>query len=360
MSDNSENRSSDNRSGDAPPADSLSHDPSTDQTFTGYDLESGVLQRVRRWRDAIPALVLIDALRVAGSPLYVGVIWIALSVASFLPPGFSIEFPVGSVPRFQVQWYSDFPGWPLVIAAGLIAIVTLPAALAARAGACYAAGRSQSFTANGRVTLACWSRLFVIPLVPVGITAGLSVVMMGAGAFGRIGGMGGEMGRWLVEATALAALPIAILIGMIAGGAVAAVPLAIAATVLEKQSDVLDSLSRGYEYLFRRPIYLAFYVVCAVVLSATVWQLAVMISGVAIAIGGWGLQIGAGDSNAPQGYRWLLVRLPLAVAVTAVWGQVGAIYLLMRQVANEQEIEDIAISPTDTQTIDMPTLKSEI
>jgi len=56
----------------------------------------------------------------------------------------------------------------------------------------------------------------------------------------------------------------------------------------------------------------------------------------------------------------LLGHLPFAVAITAAWGQVGAIYLLMRQAANDQEIEDIAVSPVDTRVADMPTLKPDI
>lgn len=355
MSERSDSRSSDEPSANIP-GDASIQDASADPTFFGHDLETGILHRVRRWRDAIPALVLIDALRVAGSPLYVGVFWIAISTASFLPVTWSIELPSGAVPRLRIDGPNGFRWWSLVVAAGLIAIGILPAALAARAGACYAAGRTQSFTENGRVTLTRGLRLFAILLTPLAITAGLSVVMLAGGAFGRIGGIG----SWLIEATAIAALPIAILIGLIAGGAVVAVPLAIAAAVLEKQPDVLDSLSRGYEYLYRRPVYLLFYAICAVVLVAIVWLLATLVATAAISIGGWGLRIGSGRANAPQGYQWLLVRLPIAVAFTAAWGQIGAIYLLLRQAANDQEVEDIATSPIDTRSTDMPTLKSEI
>lgn len=350
MSENSEQRSSDQSASEQVASDDAG------ETFAGYDLESGVLQRVRRWRDAIPALALIDALRVAGSPLYVGLFWIALSVLSYLPRDHSIDFTASGLPRLDFQPAGQFPWWSLVWAASVIVIGILPAALVARAGACYAAGRMQSFTENGRVTLARWLRLLVIPIAPLAITAGLSSVMVAAGAFGRISGIG----SMVVEATAIAALPIAILIGLIAGGAVVAVPLAITAAVLEKQSDVLDSLSRGYEYLFRRPVYLTFYGVCAFVLVAIVWQLAIWVAATALSIGGWGLRIGSGEAVTPQWFQWLLVRLPWAVANTAVWGQVGGIYLLMRKSANDQEIEDIAVSPIDAKAADMPTLRSEI
>jgi len=348
MSDNSDHRSNDKSANEQVTRDAAG------ETFAGYDLESGVLQRVRRWRDAIPALVLIDALRVAGSPLYVGLFWIALSALSCLPHSHSIDFTSSGLPRSVFQPAGQFAWWSLVWAASVIGIGILPAALVARAGACYAAGRMQSFTENGRITLARWLRLLVIPIVPLAITAGLSIVMIAAGAFGRISGIG----SMVVEATAIAALPIAILIGLIAGGAVVAVPLAITAAVLEKQSDVLDSLSRGYEYLFRRPVYLAFYGVCAFVLVAIVWQLANWVAAAALSIGGWGLRIGSGEAAAPRWFQWLLVRLPWAVANTAAWGQVGAIYLLMRKAANDQEIEDITVSPIDTKAADMPTLKS--
>jgi hypothetical protein len=350
MSENSEQRSSD------PAASEQVSRAGGGETFAGYDLESGVLQRVRQWRDAIPALVLIDALRVAGSPLHVGLFWVAWSALCCLPDGHSIDFTASGLPRFDFQGMGKFPWRSLVWAASVIGIGIFPAALAARAGACYAAGRMQSFTENGRVTLARWLRLLVIPMVPLAITMVLSSLMVAAGALGRISGIGSIV----VEATAIAVLPIAILIGLIAGGAVAAVPLAITAVVLEKQSDVLDSLSRGYEYLFRRPVYLAFYGLCAFVLVAIVWQLAAWVVAAALSIGGWGLRIGSGEAAAPQWFQWLLGRLPWAVANTAAWGQVGAIYLLMRKAANDQEIEDIAISPLDTSAADMPTLRPEI
>jgi len=350
MSENSEQRSSDQSASEQVAGDAAG------ETFAGYDLESGVLQRVRQWRDAIPALVLIDALRVAGSPLYVGLFWVAWSALCCLPHDHSIDFTASGLPSLDFQRVDELPWWSLVWAASVIGIGILPAALVARAGACYAAGRMQSFTENGRVTLARWLRLLLIPIVPLAITVGLSIVMVAAGSLGRISGIG----SMAVEATAIAVLPIAILIGLVAGGAVMAVPLAITAVVLEKQSDVLDSLSRGYEYLFRRPVYLAFYGLCAFVMVAIVWQLAVWVAAVALSIGGWGLRIGSGEAAAPQWFQWLLVQLPWAVANTAAWGQVGAIYLLMRKAANDQEIEDIAVSPVDTQTADMPTLKSQI
>ncbi len=45
------------------------------ESFSGHDIETGLLQRVRSWRDLFPPLGLIPALRVTGSPLH-GLMWL--------------------------------------------------------------------------------------------------------------------------------------------------------------------------------------------------------------------------------------------------------------------------------------------
>lgn len=322
----------------------------SDQAFRGHDLETGILQRVRRWRDAIPALVLIDALRVAGSPLYVGSIGLAVLVAGLAPVDLAIDPRWRELSSIQIAWPGSFPLWHLLIGTLVTLAVVPPAALVMRAGGCYAAGRWQSFSDHGRIVYQRGLRLVAVPLIPLGIGLGLGSILVAAGALARLGAVGG----WLAEASAIVLLPITILIAMIVAGAFAAVPLALASVVLEKNSDSLDSLSRGYEYLFRRPVTLAFYGVCASLLIWLVWMLASLVIGTAIGISGWALQFGAGQANAaPLLYQYLLAVLPTAVAWTAACGQVGAIYLLMRQSANDQELEDIAVSPTDTQSTEL-------
>src|SRR5690606_19535991 len=58
--------------------------PAMSDTFSGYELESGILQRARQWRDLLPILVLAHALRVAGSPLYVGLSLVAVLITDIL------------------------------------------------------------------------------------------------------------------------------------------------------------------------------------------------------------------------------------------------------------------------------------
>lgn len=314
-----------------------------EEVFAGYDLEAGILQRLRSWRDVFPALALIDALRVAGSPLYVGVFWAAVILTSWLPAGVSIRLRFGEPPRPLIHLTEQSPWWVFALTMIVIAIGALPASLAARAGACYAAGRIQSFTDNARITFSRWFWLLVIPVTPILIVAGLSLMMLVAGLVGRVA----WAGPWLAEAMSIATVPLSILIGLIAGGGLVAAPLAVVAMVVEKHADPLDCLSRGYEYLFRRPVYLFFYACCSAILVTLVCQLAIVTTNLSVVIGGWGLQTGMGQPGLPTSFRWLLVRFPVAVCLAAVWGQIGAIYLLMRQVANDQEIEDIAISDVD-------------
>jgi hypothetical protein len=56
----------------------------------------------------------------------------------------------------------------------------------------------------------------------------------------------------------------------------------------------------------------------------------------------------------------VLSRLPLGFGVAAAWGLIGGLYLLMRQAANDQEIEDIPVSPIDLRPTELPTLRPEV
>jgi hypothetical protein len=144
---------------------------------------------------------------------------------------------------------------------------------------------------------------------------------------------------------------------LIAAGSLLAVPLALVAMAVEKQSDVFDSLSRGYEYVYRRPIHLAFYLACGAAMTVLVWILAYSIAFAGMAIGDLAIDIGAGVPADPGLFSLGLAMLPAAITMTAAWGLVGATYLLMRQAANQQELEDIAISDVDTAKPELPSLR---
>jgi hypothetical protein len=323
---------------------------STTSEFSGHELEKGVLQRVRQWRDAIPALVLIDALRVAGSPIYVGSVWAVLMLDAVSGGVAAKYLSAWDLHGLQSPAIAASGWWIAAFSAAVYAVLL---ALVGRAGACYAAGRSQSFLQNARIVAARGHWLVAILVTPAVFVAAFAVVLVAAGWIGRIGGAGGV----LAEGMALLAFPVAVMIGLIAGGSLAAIPLALVAMALEKQSDVFDSLSRGYEYVYRRPIHLAFYLAWGAVMAAIVWMIAYSIAFSGMAIGSFAIRIGTGTSDHPVLFSLGLAMLPAAITMTAAWGLIGATYLLMRQAANQQEIEDIAISDVDTAKADLPSLR---
>lgn len=346
--------------------------------FTGYDLETGILQRVRRWRDALPILILPLALRVAGSPLYVGLCLLAALMSRSLLTGAerTAGGPIAALayafsgPQVWSDWLgplqtllellSDFRWigqtssedllrlWAVVLVWGL------PAATLARAGACYAAGRDQSFLQNLAVALRRWLGLGAITAVPIVAVLGLSLALVVAGALERFG----RIGMWISELAALLALPLVILIGMLTAGAFVAVPLAWTAVAVEKRSDAIDSLSRGYEYLFRRPIQLVLYSLCGYGLAMIVFRIAQAVSSAGMTIATAAARSGSGNRSGQTALAFVMEQLPLAVGAAAAWGMLGALYLLMRQSANQQEVEDIAVSPVELREAEMPTLKT--
>jgi len=326
--------------------------------FSGYDLESGFLYRVRQWRDAMPVLALVPALRVAGSPTYVGWGWLVVLAGGWLNAQFwNFSFADLLAADETGNWalsksLGAWQQWLAIVAIVLIAI--LPAMIVSRAGACYAAGRFQSFSQHACIAFGHVRQSLVSLILTLGIVIGLASVIAIGGLVGR---WRGSVGSILAEGVGVLLIPVAILAGLIAAGAVVAVPLALTAMVIEKQSDALDSLSRGYEYLYRRPIHLLFFSLVSLVLLAIAWVMATAVSAAAILIGEMALRIGSG-AEAPKLWVLILARLPLAVTLTAGWGQIGAIYLLLRQAANDQEIEDIAVSEVDLRPADMPTLRT--
>ncbi len=344
--------------------------------FTGYDLETGILQRVRRWRDALPVLVLPLALRVAGSPLYVGLCLLAVLISRGILLGveptargplavlaYAVSGPqVGSdwlSPLWSLlellvdfDWLAQTGKEDLLRLLAIVGVWGLPAATLARAGACYAAGREQSFFQNLTVALRRQLGIWSIAVLPLVAILGLSSVMFVAGALEQLG----RVGMWISELVSLLALPLVILIGLLAAGAVVAVPLAWTAMAVEKRNDAVDSLSRGYEYLYRRPVQLLLYSLCGYGLAMIVYLLARAVSSAGLALALVAARTGSGDLAGQSWLQVVMEQLPLAVAAAATGGLTGAIYLLMRQSANYQEIEDIAVSPVELRDAEMPTL----
>lgn len=409
------------------------------EVFEGNRLESGMLQRVRRWRDAIPALVLVESLRVAGSPIHVGLAWLTLAVQELVffvfnwasrggdagagheshaagvfdgrtIDGRAIEgkvvdiatmdlpvreapvdvathddpphdVAVPDVPVVELPmtgWYGRIEGlgdWPfgdLVerIAGlgpwwGTLAVVVLamvwvvPVSLAARAGACYAAGRPQAFSNHLGVVRGRVMTLLGVILLPLLMVGAIGVVL---GLIGKVAGWIADLPIGLIPVWMLVvlALPFAIVAGVILAGAWVAVPLGLAGAAIEKQEDAFDALSRGYEYLLRRPVHLVVYGgVCWLLVKLMLFAGGMVVASASLVVDasiGWGGRFPEFASLVAG----VLSRLPLGFGIAAAWGLIGGLYLLMRQAANDQEIEDIPVSPIDMRPTELPTLRPDV
>ncbi|TVP95474.1 MAG: hypothetical protein EA381_18790 [Planctomycetaceae bacterium] len=354
-----------------------------DEVFEGNRLETGVLQRARRWRDAIPGLVLVDAVRVAGSPLCVGMIWLTIGLHHSLlsldlsrhgipltswigQPGPQSGFPWSTPPWTDLPPLADVPPGSgagdsaLAITLGLVrlALVGLlwlvPSAIVARAGACYVAGRPQPFSWQAREVLRRFRVLVTVAVLPLLAVLVLVVAMTLLGCVGRLARF--PLLGWVDGLATLATLPFAILAGLLAVGATVAVPLAIVAAAIEKQPDAIDCLSRGYEYAFRRLVHLAIYLVAAGLLVLLLVTFGSWLASAATHLGGFAVRLGSGSDSMATSLAGPLAYLPLALGVTTAWGLAGAVYLLMRLAANEQEMEDIAVTEYEMRPPDLPSL----
>ena len=355
------------------------------------------MSRVREWTDIFPWLRLGRVLRLAGSPPTLVVVAIALLLWSLIlgwlgvrlldrpaqsllglhasdsginqGSSFAESFQLGLLPMkggLPSQLIdSVFPrqaeSWHWV--AGLLACVvslliwTPVLLLLLRQGALLTAGRdmaglSESLKFVLRRTPPAW----LAALIPLICVALLAVPILLAGWLDYVLGGLGFFSWPLSIVVALLAIPC----GLLAFGANFAVPLSWAAIVNEAVPDPLDALSRGYEYLYRRPLQLVLYAFLSAVTLWVVTLLAVGISGSALAIAerclGNGPSVASGSaaeladgkniSSRLTGHTAMfLVSVPIVVAITLFWGLLGGVYLLLRRDAGGQEVEDLWLAP---------------
>jgi hypothetical protein len=196
----------------------------------------------------------------------------------------------------------------------------------------------------------------------------LSPLLM-VGAIGVVLGLIGKVAAWIADLPigpipvlmlAALAVPFAIVAGVIFAGAWVAVPLGLAGAAIEKQEDFFDALSRGYEYLLRRPVHLVIYGgVCWLLVKLMLFA-GGMLVGSASAVVDASIGMGSRFPEFASLVEGVLSRLPLGFGIAAAWGLIGGLYLLMRQAANDQEIEDIPVSPIDMRPTELPTLRPEV
>ena len=344
-----------------------------EQVHRGHDLEAGVLQRVREWPDVFPWVRLGRVLRVAGSPPLLLAVAGAILLWSAALAWFDGELATGELALAAAQrgtegagaaadaggggpaleWIADTIAWwwrlPWAARLWRLAwslIVWAPVALLlVRQGALLCAGRElagigQALRQAVWRTPAAWAA-GAMPLIGV-VLVGLPIAVIG-----WIERAAGGLGWWESPLAAVVVL-VAIPCGVLSFGALVATPLSWAAIVNEPTPDPLDALSRGYEYLLRRPLQLVMYlgvsVVLVGVLGALAWSVARAASLSARWLLGAALPLPAGGEAASgvaaTADLWLRF-LPIVTCVALSWGLVGGVYLLLRRDAGGQEVEDL-------------------
>jgi hypothetical protein len=212
------------------------------------------------------------------------------------------------------------------------------AMLLARQGALLTAGRAMvGFQPAFRHAIGRTPAAWLAALVPLACTMAVGLLILLIGWIARM-----FAGVAAIEAVAaVAAAGVAIPCGILVFGANAAVPLSWAALANEADPDALDSLSRGYEYLLRRPLKVVLY---AALSLGILWTITLLAWGISTAADSVATQLLASTGCSPA----VLVRMqqilhcfPTVVALTMMWSLLGGVYLLLRYDAGGQEVEDL-------------------
>ena len=324
----------------------------------GYQLETGLLSRVRQWIDVFGPLRLIRVMRISVSPLslfadtVVYLVW-QLGFVTFLSPRPQWQtfansgsdnlalIGFGSNPTSMWMALSRPAPWSSFWLVAWSLLLWTPIALfLARQGGLLTADRTMESSAqlakrSLRRTPSAWLASIVPTLCGAAIGLMLAVLLL---LLRLVAGL-----AFLEIPLAVAITIVAIPIGLLLFGSFAATPMALASIANEAQPDPLDSLSRGYESLYRRPLHLFSSVITAMILVALVWLIASGVSELAsVAVSVLAKVLGVDPDQQMRVYA-CLVELPTIVAVTTWLAMVGGIYLLARHDTGGQEVEDLWI-----------------
>lgn len=331
------------------------------QVHDGYDLETGLLARLREWIDVFPWLRLIRILRVVGSPPLLGLVALTLAawkigitlltldqITSDVPAmastanqqvNFFIEYVQHLNPASVFRHDSGIVWWKTLLGICWSVFIWTPVViLLLRQGGLLTAGRPlMPLSAALSLAISRTPAGWLVAVVPLGCVSVFSVLIM---TIGWVSGLAGEI-IWLNVLLAIATLLFAIPCGLLAFGANVAIPLGWGALANEREPDAMDSLSRGYEYLFRRPLHLAVYLVFGAMIASVVSVLAIGVTKTTIEINSQLLKFVEATDGMVITSTYLLDHLPVVVLLTAIWSLLGGIYLLLRYDAGGQEVEDL-------------------
>lgn len=346
-----------------------------DEYHFGHDPEAGMLARMRQWTDVLPWLRLVRTLRAAGSPTLILIVAVSMAVwrpiltailvtpssggemeavgdpiamvSGLTPPAIAsavAEFNSAILPtslfefatdrNHSIPWYRWLAGivWSLLV-------WTPVGMLLMRQGALLTADRAMLGARQGG--LASLRRAWLgwqIAVVPLACAVTLALLMLVPGWLARMSWLG-----WLEGVLAMIVIAVAIPCGILVFGASFAVPLGWAAAINERDPDSLDCLSRGYEYLMRRPLHLVWYGLVSLVLLTVIGQLAAGIGVAADKVAITALEVAGAPDSLGIRVSSLLSYFPSVVVLALYWSLVGGVYLLLRYDAGGQEVEDIWI-----------------
>ena len=348
----------------------------------GSSLEAGFLLRVRSWRDVVPGVALGDCLRPATS-LFAWVLFASALVVfswadAYLPtaepaPQIDPEHPVaqtgawldgataGGLGPLVAPWIALLTGTATWQQLGTVllrlfvfaTIWVVPAGYMLRQSGLAMAGRLPMATGETLVFVSkrypAYLAVFLIPLLMLFACWGYYAL---AAASENIPAVGFAI-RILMR---LAGIPLALVAGLIGFGSLVAIPLSWATISLERDGSSFDGLSRGYEYILRRPLQTCLYiaVACGVTLILT-W----LAQGVVLVT----LYLTESSSDFPlTGVIWAgrnagevrdvaiesgnltaqaLLAVPRVAGLLVLFSLTSWLYLLLRRSTNHQEVEDV-------------------
>lgn len=306
--------------------------------------------RVRSWVDIAPWIRLTRTLRILSSPSYVSatfLLCLLLRLAGVSVKETWARYSFASLMPSNTEWTARFVNGRFDVTVGeILTILLVPMfvlvsvfvfQVVARAGVMLTAGHDLPAASESiRLIATRFLKSLVLVFVPfacVTVFAGLAFLVRLPGWFTEDSWWNSLIGGLF----ALACVPL----GLLGFGALFAIPLGLVAMVSEPDPDPIDSLSRGYEYLYRRPLHLVFY---ASVSSAILYVASFVLGGICATIEGFsawmatlvfersGEQLGISATVLTLFESWLLT-----LAISLIAGS----YLLLRYNAGGQEVEEV-------------------
>lgn len=313
------------------------------EIHAGYEFEEGMFSRMRSWVDVAPWVRLIRVLRLLASPTYVGLVAIAAGVTqAVMTFGLGVPLPASSsdlelIGDTLLELASrDGSAWTAFYLVAAFLLWTPILQIVARAGAALTVGKNLPAQAVGRKIM--WSRLwqsYLIPVVPIGCMLMFAVVVWLARVPGLIVDNEAlqKLIGWIIG---IGAIPI----GVLGFGALFAIPVGLIAMVVEPDPDPIDSLSRGYEYLYRRPLSMMWYLAVAglliylagLLLGGVAWASCLAVTAIASVLSPDAIEL----QSAFDAIETILIAWKIAFS----FGLLGGVYLLLRHDAGGQEVED--------------------